>query len=496
MGVSLEVILVTLALSIGSFMNVLDSTIVNVSLSHIAGDFAVAPTQGTWVITSYGVSEAIFLPLIGWLTKRFGIVRQYIFATLFFTIASVLCGISFSFGFLLFARVLQGVVGASMIPLSQTLMMGFYPKDKKAIALGIWSMTIILAPVLGPVIGGWITDSFSWRGCFYINVPFGILSTYVVYYIFKKKGYKDKVEKPPIDILGLIFLTIGISSLQIMLDKGNDLDWFSSELIIVLAILSFVFLSLLVIWEWYHKNPMINIKLFLNRNFTVGALSISIGTAAFFASVVVIPLWLQNYMGYTAFKSGLATSTLGIAIMIIAPILGTQLNKLDARKVVVFGFFSFTLSSFFTGNYTPEVTAEYIAFSRFLSGIGLGFFFLPLNTITLSEIADEDMAGASGVYNFMRNIGNSFGTSLSVNYWNHRMAFHHQELAEATNTGNPNFLSYIHNTAGMMQNKLLVINNIITEQAAIMGVNDIIICSGILILFLIPLVMFARKINR
>ena len=290
MGISLEVILATVALSIGSFMNVLDSTIVNVSLSHIAGDFAVAPTQGTWVITSYAVSEAIFLPLIGWLTKKFGIVRQYIMATLFFTIASVLCGISFSFGFLLFARVLQGIVGASMIPLSQTLMMGFYPKDKKAVALGIWSMTIILAPVLGPVIGGWITDSFSWRGCFYINVPFGILSTLVVYYIFKKRGHKDKTENPPIDITGLIFLTIGISSLQIMLDKGNDLDWFSSRIIIVLALLSFIFLTLLVIWEWYHKNPMINVKFFLNRNFTVGALSISIGSAAFFASVVVIPL--------------------------------------------------------------------------------------------------------------------------------------------------------------------------------------------------------------
>lgn len=249
MSIPFEVISATLALSIGSFMNVLDSTIVNVSLTHIAGDFAVAPTQGTWVITSYAVSEAIFLPLIGWLTKRFGIVRQYTLATLFFTGASVLCGISFSFGFLLFARVLQGVVGASMIPLSQTLMLSFYPKEKKAMALGIWSMTIVLAPVLGPVIGGWITDSFSWRWCFYINVPFGILSTYIVHSIFKKKGYKDKIEKVPVDKWGLIFLAIGISALQIMLDKGNDLDWFQSPFIISLALIAFIFLTILVIWE-------------------------------------------------------------------------------------------------------------------------------------------------------------------------------------------------------------------------------------------------------
>ena len=232
MGISFELILATLALAIGSFMNVLDSTIVNVSLTHIAGDFGIAPTQGTWVITSYAVSEAIFLPLIGWLTKRFGIVKQYTVATLLFTTASMLCGISFSFGFLLFARVLQGIVGASMIPLSQTLMLSFYPKEKKAMALGIWSMTVVLAPVLGPVIGGWITDSFSWRWCFYINLPFGIISTFIVHSIFKKKGYKDKTEKVPIDKWGLIFLALGISSLQIMLDKGNDLDWFSSPFII------------------------------------------------------------------------------------------------------------------------------------------------------------------------------------------------------------------------------------------------------------------------
>ncbi len=244
-----------------------------------------------------------------------------------------------------------------------------------------------------------------------------------------------------------------------------------------------IFLTLLVIWEWYHKNPMINVKFFLNRNFTVGALSISIGSAAFFASVVVIPLWLQNYMGYTAFKSGLATSTLGIAIMFVAPVLGTQLNKFDARKVVILGFISFTAACFITGNYTPDVTAGYIAFSisftaacfitgnytpdvtagyiafsRFLSGIGLGFFFLPLNTITLSEIPDNDLAGASGVYNFMRNIGNSFGTSLSVNFWNHRMAVHHQDLAAAANTGNPNFIFFIHQTAGSFQEKLVIIN--------------------------------------
>lgn len=493
MGISFELILATLALAIGSFMNVLDSTIVNVSLTHIAGDFAVAPTQGTWVITSYAVSEAIFLPLIGWLTKRFGIVRQYIAATLLFTLASMLCGISFSFGFLLFARVLQGIVGASMIPLSQTLMLSFYPKDKKAMAMGIWSMTVVIAPVLGPVIGGWITDSFSWRWCFYINLPFGIISTYIVYSIFKKKGHKDKIEKVPIDKWGLTFLALGIAALQIMLDKGNDLDWFSSPFIVVLALMAFIFITILVIWEWHQENPVVNVKLFLNRNFAIGAITLTVSSMAFFASVVVIPLWLQNYMGYTALQSGMTTATLGISILFIAPVLGSVLNRLDARKVVVTGFILFSITAILTGNYPPDVTSTYISVSRFLTGIGLGMFFIPLNTITLSNIQPEDMAGASGLYNFTRNIGNSFGTSLAINFWDHRISMHHQDLISAINIGNPNYLSYIHQVKGPIQAKLALINQMITEQSALMGVNDIIIGSALLVLLLTPLIFLAKK---
>lgn len=490
--ISIEVIIATLALAIGSFMNVLDSTIVNVSLSHIAGDFAVAPTQGTWVITSYAVAEAIFLPLIGWLTKRFGVVRQYTFATLFFTFASVLCGLSFSFKFLLFARVLQGVVGASMIPLSQTLMLGFYPKEKRSVALGIWSMTIILAPVFGPLIGGWITDSLSWRWCFYINVPFGIISTYIVYYIFKKKGYKDKTQKEPIDFCGLLFLAIGIASLQIMLDKGNDLNWFSSNIIIALAIISFIFLVLLVIWEWYQENPVVNIRLFLNKNFSVGSVCLTLGSISFFSAVVVIPLWLQNYMGYTAFASGLATCTMGLSSLFLAPILGNLLNKYDARKFTVIGFLIFSLSSF-CFSYNPEVTEGYVAFSRFINGFGLAFFFIPLNVITLSDVPADELPGASGLYNFMRNIGSSFGTSLSINYWTNRITFHHTNLVEAITPSNPNLYNFLNHLPGTLHSKLQIIDNNITLQSAIMGVNDLMVISGLVMFLLIPFVFIAKR---
>ncbi len=214
---------------------------------------------------------------------------------------------------------------------------------------------------------------------------------------------------------------------------------------------------------------------------------------AFFASVVVIPLWLQNYMGYTALQSGMTTATLGISILFIAPVLGSVLNRLDARKVVVTGFILFSITAILTGNYPPDVTSTYISVSRFLTGIGLGMFFIPLNTITLSNIQPEDMAGASGLYNFTRNIGNSFGTSLAINFWDHRISMHHQDLISAINIGNPNYLSYIHQVEGPIQAKLALINQMITEQSALMGVNDIIIGSALLVLLLTPLIFLAKK---
>lgn len=490
---SFELTLATVALAIGSFMNVLDSTIVNVSLSHIAGDFAVAPNNGTWVITSYAVSEAIFLPLIGWLTKRFGVVRQYTWATLLFTVASMMCGISPTFNFLIFSRVLQGVVGASMIPLSQSLMLQLYPKEKKATAMGIWAMTVIIAPIVGPILGGWVTDSFSWRWTFYLNLPFGIISTLVVYLLYKKIGHKDTRQKVPVDIWGLVFLTIGIGALQLMLDKGNDLNWFESSTIIILALTAFIFLVILGIWEWYHEDPVVNVKLFLNRNFTIGSVSLTIGQTIFFSSIVVIPLWLQNHMGYTAYLSGKTTATLGIPILIFAPILGKIMPIVDSRKLIVTGFFAFAAVAIFTSNFPPDVSMNYISLTRFLTGFGLALFFTPLNFLTLSNIPDDKLPSASGLYNFMRNMGSSFGTSLSVNYWTNKSSFFHSNIVSAVNPGNPNYSQIMDSIPGPIDTKLTILNNVITTQSFTMALNQLTYISGVCILFLIPFIFLARK---
>lgn len=491
-----QLILATIALALGSFMNILDLTIVNTAVSHIAGDFAVPYSQGTWVITSYAVSEAILLPLTGWLTTRFGMLKQYVWATLLFTLASVLCGLAPNYEFLLFARVLQGIVGASMIPLSQSLLMSIYPPNKRGLAIGIWAMTAVAAPVAGPILGGWITDNWTWRWTFYINVPIGIFSAYMVLSIFKARGWVDTIKKVPVDKWGVIFLAISVGSLQLLLDKGNDLDWFASDTIKILALLSAIFMVILVIWELHQKNPVVNLNFFRNRNFTVGVIVLCIGSIAFFSTVVILPIWLQNYMGYTAFQSGLTTATTSIFVVFLAPLIGANIHKVDARKVVAFGFIVFFIVSYFGSHLTPDVTQGHIAFNRLFLGIGLVCFFIPVNNIMLADISNEDMASASGIANFTRNMGNSFGTSMVVNYWDRVQAGHHQNLVSHVQIGNPAYNDYIGSMSGSIETKLALINQTISSQAALMGINDIMLLSGVLMLVLIPVVFIAHKSKK
>ena len=491
-----ELLIATLALALGSFMNILDMTIVNTAVSHIAGDFAVPYSQGTWVITSYAVAEAIMLPLTGWLTSRFGILKQYVLATLLFTLASVLCGLSPTYEILLFARVLQGIVGASMIPLSQTLLLNIYPSDKRGLAIGIWAMTAVAAPVCGPILGGWITDNLTWRWAFYINVPIGIFSAYMVLTIFKQRGWVDQIKKVPLDKWGLLFLAISVGSLQLLLDKGNDLDWFASNTIIILALISSVFMAIFLIWESHQKNPIVNLKFFRNRNFTVGVIVLCVGSVAFFSTVVVLPIWLQNYMGYTAFQSGLTTATTSLFVIFLAPVLGANIHKVDARKVVAFGFIVFFIVSYCGAVLTPDVTQGFIALNRLFLGIGLVCFFIPLNNIMLADISNEDMAAASGLSNFTRNMGSSFGTSLVINYWDRFQAKHHETIVSAIQPGNPNYNDYMNQLSGTVTTKLAMINQTINSQAALMGINDIMLLSGVLMLILIPLLFLAHKSNK
>lgn len=489
----IPLLLATAALGLASFMNILDLSIANVSVPTIAGDLGVSVTQGTWVITSYAVAEAIMLPLTGWLAGRFGQVRMFTAATLMFTLASALCGLSPSFEMLLAARILQGVFGASMIPLSQALMTSIYPPQKRGLAMGLWSMTTVVAPIAGPLAGGWLTENLSWHWIFLINLPVGLLVSLFAWELLADR--ETPRQQLPIDFIGLGLLVIGIGSLQILLDKGNELDWFNSPTVITLACISFIALCFFVIWEWYEAHPVVNLRLFTRRNFTVGVVCLMLGSVAFFGTVVILPLWLQTYHDYTPLWAGKAVAFGGVFAVILGPVVGANLHRLDARAVASFGFIVFAGTAFWSTTFTPDVDYWSVALTRLIMGVGISCFFLPLITINLSGLTPGEMAGASGISNFMRNIGSSFGTAAVTSLWDHRGIQHHAVLVEHATRQDPAAVAYLTQLQGLgmsTDQALGYLNREITTQAYLLATNDVFLASGFLMLSLLALIWWTR----
>lgn len=488
-----NLVLATIALGFGSFMNILDMAIANVSVPSIAGDLGVSYTQGTWVITSYAVSEAVMLPLTGFLARRFGEVRMFVVATLLFTLASLLCGLGLSFHVLVASRVLQGLVGASMIPLSQTLLTTLYPPEKRGMALGLWAMTTILAPIVGPVAGGWLTENLSWHWVFLINLPFGIMVAGLTYVLLRHR--ESARHKVPVDYVGLLLLALGVGSLQILLDKGNELDWFNSAEVIVLACVSFVALSFFVTWELTEEHPVVDLRLFAQRNFAIGSLCLMLGSVAFFGTVVLLPLWLQTFQGYTALWAGEAMAFGGLFPLLMGPLVGNNIHRVDARAVVSFGFVAFAAVAFWSTRFTPDVDFWTVVLTRLLMGIGISCFFLPLVTINLSGLPAHKIAAASGLSNFMRNLGSSFGTAIMVSWWSHRAIVHHADLAERMTPTTPAAQDYLNRLHGLGLSGAQAwgeVEHTIQGQAYLMATTDILLASGILMLSLLGLIWWAR----
>src|SRR6476469_7646015 len=319
----------TVALSLATFMNVLDTSIANVSIPAMAGDLGVSPDQGTWVITSFGVANAISLPLTGWLTQRYRQVKLFVASVLLFVAASFLCALAPTLPLLIAFRVLQGAVAGPMIPLSQSLLLSSYPKARAGSALAIWGMTTLVAPVVGPLLGGWITDNISWPWIFYINVPVGLFAAAITWSIYHKR--ETPRVKRPIDGVGLALVFLWVGSLQIMLDKGKELDWFHSNTIITFAVLAVVGLAVFIAWELTDDHPVVDIRLFARRNFLFGASALSIAYGVFFGNVVLMPLWLQQYMGYTATDAGWALAPVGLFAILLSPLVGRNVSRIDPR---------------------------------------------------------------------------------------------------------------------------------------------------------------------
>jgi MFS transporter, DHA2 family, multidrug resistance protein len=488
--------LVTVALALATFMQVLDTSIANVAIPAISGDLGVSPTQGTWVITSFAVSNAIAVPLTGWLARRFGEVRLFAGAILLFTIASWACGLSNSIGMLIFFRVVQGAVAGPMIPLSQSLLLAIYPPEKKGTALALWSMTTLVAPICGPIFGGWITDNISWPWIFYINVPVGLLCAYIAWERLRSR--ETQTVKLPIDGIGLALLVTGVGCLQVMLDKGKELDWFHNSVIVTLAIVSVIALIALVIWELTEEHPIIDLQLFARRNFTAGAISISLGYMVFFGSVVILPLWLQTQLNYTSTWAGLATAPTGILAIVFSPWVGKNLTRIDGRYMATFSFAIFALCSFWRASYNTDASFEYIAMPQLVQGIAMAFFFVPLVSITLSGLPPDRIASASGLSNFLRILAGSFGASLSTTLWDRRAAVHHAQLTEHISAYNPianQSLDQLQSLGISAEAAYVSIERTITNQAYMLSTIDVFWLAGWIFVALIPLVWLAKPLS-
>ena len=486
-------VLGTIALSAAVFMNVLDSSIANVSIPTIAGDLGVSATQGTWVITSFAVANAITVPLTGWLTQRFGQVRLFVLSVLLFVVSSWLCGFAWSLESLVAFRVMQGAVAGPMIPLSQSLMLGSYPKAKAGMALALWSMTILVGPVAGPLLGGWISDNYSWSWIFYINVPVGLLAGWASWQLYKER--ESVRAKLPIDGIGLALLVVWVGAFQLMLDKGKELDWFESSAITVMAVVAVVSFVFFIIWELTDKHPVVDLTLFKGRNFSAGVVTLSVVYGVFFGTVVLLPLWMQSTLGYTATDAGIASAPVGILAIILSPIVGKMLAKHDPRRIVTVSFLIFALISYMRAGFNTQVDINTIMLPTFLQGAAMASFFIPLTTITLSGLDPRRIPAAAGLSNFVRILFGAFGTSITTTMWENRAGLHHAQLTEIAKPGEPAFdavMAGLQNKGLSHEQSAAVINNLIDQQAFTLSATDIFYASTILFVVLISLVWIAR----
>ncbi|KRG68981.1 DHA2 family efflux MFS transporter permease subunit [Pseudoxanthomonas dokdonensis] len=483
--------LTTIGLALASFMQVLDTTIANVSLPTISGNLGASANQATWVITSFAVSNAIALPLTGFMTRRFGERKLFMWATLAFVIASFLCGIANSMGLLVTARALQGFVAGPMYPVTQALLISIYPPAKRGQAIALLAMVTVVAPIAGPILGGWITDNYSWEWIFFINIPIGIFSSIVVGR--QLKGRPEKLETPKMDYMGLAMLVLGVGALQIVLDLGNDEDWFNSTKIVALSIIAAVALIVFVIWEMTDKDPIVNLRLFRHRNFTSGTIAMVLAYSAFFSVGLLVPLWLQRNLGYTAIWAGFASAPLGILPVLLTPFVGKYATRMDLRWLATVAFIAMAATSFLRAGFNLDVNFERVALVQLFQGFGVALFFMPVLTILLSDLEPHEIAAGSGLATFVRTLGGSFAASLTTWGWNQRTTIHHAQLTEHISAHDSNMLQQV--TAlghGDLQTGAVALNRMISQQATQIGFNEIFHLLGILFLVVIVFVWFAK----
>lgn len=463
-------ILAAIMLASANFIAVLDMTIANVSVPNISGSLGISSTQGTWIITSYSVAEAIIVPLTGWIAGRFGAVRVFTMAMLLFGAFSVVCGISTSLEMLVFGRICQGLSGGLLMPLSQTLLLRIFPKERANQAMGIWAMTTLIAPVLGPILGGSICDNWGWSFIFFINVPLALFCAPTIAKMLKR--YETSKIRMPIDVVGLVLLVLFVGSLQLVLDLGKEHGWFESSLIVGLAIVAAIGFVVFVIWELTDKHPIVDLRVFRHRGFTMSVIVLSLAFGSMFAANVLTPLWLQSYMGYTSTWAGYATAWSGVLAVVAAPFVGMRLAKVDPRRMIFMGLMWIALVTWLRSSLTDDVTYWQISIPLMLMGLGLPFFFVPLTALSLGSVNPEETASAAGLQNFLRTLSGAFGTSVVQTVWEDKTTYNHEELAGLTDRSGEAMATL--KASGMSNDEALAyLNHVVDGQAVTIATNQV-----------------------
>ncbi len=495
--------LVAITVMSSTFMEVLDTTVVNVSLPHIAGSLSATPEEATWALTSYLVANAIILPMTGWLANQFGRKRLLMMSVAGFTAASFLCGFSPSLPFLIICRVVQGACGGGLQPLSQAILMEVFPPEDRGKAMAFWALGIVVAPMLGPVLGGWLTDSYSWRWVFYINVPIGILSLALTsIFVFDPAYIRRKAEK--IDYWGMLFLVVGIGALQIMLDKGQEDDWFGSHFILTLAVLAFVGLSFFIFRELCAEHPIVDLYVFRNRTYSAGVFLMTVLGFVLYGSTVLVPLLLQTVLGYPALQSGIAMLPRGLGSFIFMPIVGVLMGKIEPRKLLGAGIFIVSFSFWRFAHLNLDVGFWDFFWPLIIQGMAMGLLFVPLTTITNDPIPNEEMGNATSLFNLMRNIGASIGIATVTTMIALKAQVHTNDLGAHVSAYSPATQLMLQQMKSAMiaagadpatatRQAYAAIWGMVQREAAMMAYNDTFFFLMIAFLVLFPLIFLMRK---
>jgi DHA2 family multidrug resistance protein len=461
-----RLLLTGFALALANFVVVLDVTIANVSVPHIAGGLAISPTQGTWVITSYSVADAISVPLTGWLAARFGTVRWFIMSLIGFGFFSFLCGISRSLEMLVVFRILQGLSGGPLMPLTQALLLRVFPKNMAAAAMGLWAITTVCAPIAGPVLGGTISDNWSWPWIFFINLP--IVGFCIFIAMRTVRPFETRTARAGIDAIGLILLVVWVGAFQLMLDTGRENDWFQSNFVIAMAVIAVIGFAAFVIWELGEHNPIVDIRVFRHLGFTVGTIAVALGFGAFFASVVLTPLWLQQVVGYSATDAGYATAFVGVFAVIMSPVAARLIGKIDLRITICAGISWLGVMSLLRANWTTDSDFWQLAMPQILQGIGMPFFFIGLTALAMAAVKPNETTSAAGIMSFVRTLCGAIGTAMATTAWDNASRVSRSDMVGRLNGGDATIASLT--AKGMSTDQArAVIDRLVDAQSATVG---------------------------